>query len=52
MMMEIGLGLGLGLGILEVLVEIKMDIMEIKEFHHPLIFLEAEDTRLIGLIAM
>jgi hypothetical protein len=33
-------------------VEMKMEIMVLKENHHPPIFLEAEHSRLIGLIVM
>jgi hypothetical protein len=40
----------IGLGFLGVVPEIKMAIMALRVFHHPLIFLEVEETHLIGSI--
>jgi hypothetical protein len=42
----------IGRGYLGILLEIKMEIMELKVFHRPQIFLQADTTRLVGLILM
>jgi hypothetical protein len=42
----------IGLGLLGILLEVKLEIMALKEFHRPPIFLVAEDSRLIGWIMM
>jgi hypothetical protein len=42
----------IGRGFPEVLLQIKMEIMVLKEFHHPPILLEQEAEQLVGLIMM
>jgi hypothetical protein len=50
--MTCGVTMEIGRGFLEVLLEINLEIMELKEFHHLPMFLDVEQARLLGLIMM